>query len=59
MSATNLKSAHKTGSKPKWTRPRLHELGNLRDFVRAGNLGKAGVGMDGMSASEEAMINRG
>jgi hypothetical protein len=36
--------------KPAWRSPKLEELGNLRDFVQAGNaFGKSGPNTDGSS----------
>jgi hypothetical protein len=38
-------------NRPVWQAPKLHELGNLRDFVRVGNAnGKSTVDMDGSAA---------
>jgi hypothetical protein len=38
-------------NRPVWQAPKLHELGNLRNFVRVGNAkGKSTIDMDGSSA---------
>lgn len=40
----------RSDSKPSWRSPELRELGNLRDFVQAGNaFGKSGTPSDGNS----------
>jgi hypothetical protein len=44
-------------AKPAWSRPKLDELGHLRDFVRVGNaFGKSVLENDGMAdAGGESM----
>lgn len=44
-------------AKPRWRQPAVHELGNLRDFVKTGNaFGKSVVTTDGSSmAGNESM----
>lgn len=51
-------NSNPTHQKPEWRQPAVHELGNLRDFVRSGQAnGKSGIGPDGMSmAGNEAMV---
>ena len=46
------------GQKPMWRRPQLEELGNLRDFVQAGNAyGKSGPNTDGSSEPGGEMMS--
>ena len=50
--------SHDTEAKPVWHPPTIQELGNLRDFVRAGT-GKSGMSMDNGSITCEAMSGLG
>jgi hypothetical protein len=41
-------------TRPRWQSPTLRELGNLRDFVRAGQgCGKTGPNIDGVSGAND------
>ncbi len=41
-------------SRPRWHSPTLRELGNLRDFVRAGQgCNKTGTNIDGVSGAND------
>jgi hypothetical protein len=45
-------------AKPEWRSPKLEELGNLRDFVQAGNaFGKSGPNTDGSSEPGGEMMS--
>jgi hypothetical protein len=50
MTAKRDSATRDASQKPVWRSPRLEELGNLRDFVQAGNaFGKTGGPSDGSS----------
>lgn len=46
------------GTKARWQRPQLAQLGNLRDFVREGGAnGKSGVMIDGTTSGNNEAMN--
>ena len=57
MDAKRDVTAEDRVNKRAWRRPRLEQVGSLRDFVREGNaFGKSGPGTDGgTSGNNEAM----
>ncbi len=55
--ASNM-SKTSTNAKSTWSRPRVTELGNLRDFVRSGQAnGKSGAMVDGSSMAGNETMN--
>lgn len=58
MVANGGTAANAPTPKREWHRPRLEQVGNLREFVREGNsFGKSGPGADGMTSGNNEAMN--
>jgi hypothetical protein len=58
MSVKRESRAADPKGKAEWRRPKVEELGNLKDFVRSGHaFGKSGTHIDGSSSGNDETKN--